>query len=152
LKQTTPLSDAIAILLSDSRPGSLALFVETFRRSRVGVVVLTLPSNRLPGETFQAGPGEVSLALVSTPDGRRMVKACADPETFASRYPDTTITALMLGEAVLGVVAAASDIDGVLVCSASSFHSVPIGRSDAATGPSRPTSYSSRPWWKFWSR
>ena len=146
---TTPLSDEISVLLSDSKPGSLASFVETFRRSRVGVVALTLPANRRPGETFQAGPGEVTLALVSTPDGRRMVKACADPETFASRYPETKITALMSGEAVLGVVAAASDIDGVLVCSASSFHSVPIGRSDAIARPPQPDR-SARPWWKFW--
>lgn len=146
---TTPLSDAISMLMSDSRPAALASFVETFRRSRVGVVALTLPPNRLPGETFQAGPGEVSLALVNTPDGRRMVKACADPETFAARYPDTKITALMLGEAVLGVVAAASDIDGILVCSASSFHSVPISRSHATTPPSEASSV--RPWWKFWS-
>jgi hypothetical protein len=79
-----------------------------------------------------------------------MVKACADPEVFASRYPDTKITALMSGEAVLGAVAADSDIDGVLVCSASSFHSVPIGRSDATTRPSQPAN-SVRPWWKFWN-
>ena len=126
----TPLSDAISRLLGDSSSAAFASFVGTFRRSTVGVVAAALPRGRKPGETFQAGAGDVQLVVVTTPDGRRMLKACADPETFAVKFPETKINALMSGEEILGMLAKTPDLEGVLVCSAASFHSVPITRGD----------------------
>jgi hypothetical protein len=57
-----------------------------------------------------------------------MVKACADPATFVRNYPDTKINVLMGGRELLRMVEKIPDLDGILVCSATHFQSVPIGR------------------------
>jgi hypothetical protein len=147
----TPLSDTITDLLADSSEEAFAAFVRTFRRSTLGVVASALPPARRPGETFQAGSGDVRFVPVTTPDGRRMFKACADPETFALRFPEPRINALMSGDEILGMVAKMPDLEGVLVCSASSFHSVPITRADAERALSGQSTAKAR-WWKFWGR
>ena len=149
--ESTALSNAISRIVSAPSPQAFAEFLEVFREATLGVVALTLPSQVQPGETFRAGKGDVSLTVVSTPDGRRMVKACADPPVFAKRYPETKINALMSGEELLGIAARSSDIDGILVCSAASHHSVPISRSDAAQFLAEPAAIS-KPWWKLWRR
>ena len=148
--RATPLSDAIARLRGDSSSEAFASFVGTFRRSTLGVVATVLPLGHKPGETFQAGSGDVQLVVVTAPDGRRMLKACADPETFAVRFPEPKINALMSGQEILGMLSKSSDLEGVLVCSATSFHSVPITPADAESKVSAQSG--SPPWWRFWKR
>src|SRR6185436_785007 len=148
----TPLSDLIMALVANGDQATFARFDDLFLRSRVGVIAAGMPANRRPGETFQVGGQDrVALELVKAPDGRTMIKACADPDVFSRRYPDAKITALMLGRDLLEMLLKPSLVDGVLVCSALSFHSIPIGKADArrlvATATHAP---SSKPWWKFW--
>lgn len=92
----TPLSDAISRILAASSTTEFGAFVSTFRGSTVGVIATALPPGLTPGQAFQAGAGNVELVVVGTPDGRRMLKACADPEVFVTRFPDTPINALMV--------------------------------------------------------
>lgn len=149
----TPLSDLITTLLASSDQATFAKFDDLFLRSQVGVVASGLPTNRCHGEGFRVGEHDrVTLELVETPDGRAMIKACADPEVFCRRYPDTKITALMLGRDVLETMLTDPMIDGVLVCSAMSFHSIPIGKADAQrlVAASATRAPSPKPWWKFW--
>jgi SseB protein N-terminal domain len=149
----TPLSDLISALGSHPNRSAVAEFHDSFMTSRLGVIASGLPADRVPGETFQVGPGDrIALQTVQIPDGRRMIKACADPRIFVERYPGTNITAEMLGRDLLGMVLQSSEFDGVLVCSAASFRSAPIGRDEAtrllgAAGSPRPKA---RPWWKIW--
>jgi hypothetical protein len=115
------------------------------------VIAQNVPVGRVPGETFQTGSTDrMTLALVATPDGRRMVKACADPSLFIQRYPETKINVVMVGRELLQMLAKVPDVDGVLVCSATSFHSVPIDRAVAAQSLVPRQGDSGRPWWKLW--
>jgi hypothetical protein len=98
-----PLSDAITAVASQGTAASFAAFIEIFLDARVGLLAQNVPADHLPGETFQTGPSDrMSLALVGTQDGRRMVKACADPSLFVQRYPDTQINILMVAASSLG--------------------------------------------------
>jgi hypothetical protein len=149
----TSLSDLITALLENANERAWANFHALFLVSELGIEATGLPSNRAPGETFQVGASDrMTTKVVQTPDGRSMVKACADPHVFARRYPDAAITAGMRGRDLLEMVMKSPELDGVLVCSAVSFHSVPIGRADAERllrrGRSEPEK--ARPWWKFW--
>ena len=117
-----PLSDAITAVASQGTDASFAAFIEMFLDARVGLVAQDIPSGRSPGETFETGPTDrVTLALVGTPDGRRMVKACADPSLFVQRYPETKINLLIVGRELLQMLARVQEPDGVLVCSATTF-------------------------------
>ena len=149
----TPLSDLITALLANGDQATFAKFDDLFLRSQVGVVASGLPTNRRQGEGFRVGEHDrVTLELVETPDGRAMIKACADPDTFCRRYPDTEITALMFGRDLLEMSLKDPSIDGVLVCSALSFNSIPIGKADARrlVAASATRGPSPKPWWKFW--
>jgi hypothetical protein len=92
----------------------------------------------------------MTLALVGTPDGRRMVKACADPALFVQRYPDTRINVLMVGRELLQMLAKVDESDGVLVCSATTFQSVPIDRAAAAAVLAPRRADASRALCKLW--
>lgn len=118
----TPLSDAISRLLESAEDNAFDSFLEVFRSSQVGV---GFPAQH--GDTLR-------LAVVETPDNRRMIKACADPGVFVQRFPgEPKINGLIRGQEILEMVAEnASGIDGVLVCSATSFHSVPVSREQTA--------------------
>ena len=127
------LSDAIAAVASEETDAAFAAFMELFLGTSVGLIAGNVPEGRRPGETFSTGPKDrVTLSLVTIPDGRLMVKACADPSTFLQRYPDTKINVLMVGRELLHAVGQMSEVDGVLVCSATQHVSVPIDRIVAA--------------------
>jgi len=128
----TALSDLVSALADTADERIVGEFYSVFMRSSMGIEAANLSPHLAPGTTFQIGANDrVSLRLVQTPDGRRMVKACADPEVFSARYPETKITAVMLGTHLLEMVLKSQDLDGVLVCSAVTFHSVPITREEA---------------------
>jgi hypothetical protein len=145
------LSDAITAVAAQGSDASFAAFIERFLDASVGVIAQNVPAGRVPGETFQTGSTDrMTLALVGTPDGRRMVKACADPSLFTQRYPETKINVVMVGRELLQMLAKAQDLDGVLVCSATTFQSVPIDRATAARALVPRQEDSGRPWWKLW--
>jgi hypothetical protein len=146
-----PLSDAITAVALQGTDSSFAAFIEVFLDARVGLVAQNIPAGHPPGETFQTGPTDrMTLALVGTPDGRRMLKACADPPLFVQRYPDTKINILMVGRELLEMLEKVGEPDGVLVCSATTFQSVPIDRVAAAAALRPARADASRPWWKLW--
>lgn len=123
------MSDAITALLADARPHILERFHGCFLDASLGVMLVGVPANA--HGTFQISENDdVTIAFVDTPDGRRMVKACADPKVFVHRFA-FPINAEMKGRELLEMVLKVSEIDGVLVCSANSFHSVPIGKEEA---------------------
>ena len=145
------LSNAIAAVASQGTDAAFSAFMAVFLDASVGLVAENIPAGRRPGETFQTGPTDrMTLALVGAPDGRRMVKACADPATFVRKYPDTKINVLMVGRELLQMVGKVPDLDGVLVCSATQVHSVPISRAEAARALAPHRAKGCRPWWRPW--
>jgi hypothetical protein len=145
------LSDAITAIASHGTDAAFASFVQKFLDARVGLVAQNIPAGRLPGETFQTGPADsMTFEVVGTPDGRRMVKACADPPLFVRRYPETKINVLMAGRELLQMLAKVAELDGVLVCSATTFQSVPIDRAAAAAALAPRQAPARNPWWRLW--
>jgi hypothetical protein len=143
----TPLSDRITAMMSDESPSNRAAFCELLLVSRVGVTVGGLPEPGMAGIYTVGRDDRVTMRPVSIPDGRRMVKAGADPPVFARHY-DASVNAEMLGRDVLEMVLKMDDVAGVLVCSAASFHSVPIFRKEIQRLLGRETA--PRSWWKLW--
>jgi len=127
------LSDAIAAVTPEGGDAAFAAFMDFFLGTSVGLIAGNIPEGRRPGETFSTGPNDrVTLSLVTIPDGRRLVKACADPTTFLQQYPDTKINVLVLGRELLQAVRRMPGVDGVLVCSATQHISIPIDHTMAA--------------------
>lgn len=122
-----------------------------FVESVFGLMMSGLPKAS-PGQKLVVdGSGSVMMQFVTDPNGRRMIKACADPELFDINYPGS-INVTMNGKELLEMAKKVPDADGILICSATSFHSFPIYK--AAYGrisgvqPADP----SRKWWQLWKR
>jgi hypothetical protein len=144
----TPLSDFISALVADSGPGPLRAFHEVLMTSDLGVQIIGAPADAV-GEYRVAAGDNIRITLVATPDGRIMVKACADPRVFVQRY-NFGINATISGRRLLEMVLKVPESEGVLVCSAASAHSVPIGRAEIAEVLRLRPPRSKRPWWKLW--
>ena len=144
----TPLSDFISAVVADFGPGPLRAFHAAFMTSDLGVQTIGVPADAV-GEYRVAAGDNVRMAQVATPDGRIMVKACADPRVFAQRY-NFGINATISGRRLLDMVLEVRELEGVLVCSAASAHSIPIGRAEIAEVLRLPPQRSKRPWWKQW--
>jgi hypothetical protein len=140
----TPLSDRITTVLSDPGAEARASFIELFLSSRLGVIIAGVPKDVAPGVYKVKSSDTVTMVTVTTPDGRRMVKACADPTIFAQRY-EPAINGDMLGRDILEMTLKVDDVDGVLVCSAASFHSIPLFQREI-----RQILGGARPWWRLW--
>ncbi len=89
------------------------------------------------------------MRFVSDPSGRRMVKACADPDLFSRNYPGC-INVTMTGRELLEMAEKIRDADGILLCSATSFHSFPIYRAAYEKLKRAQRADDSRKWWQLW--
>ncbi|MEO1085658.1 MAG: hypothetical protein AAFY88_15570 [Acidobacteriota bacterium] len=151
----TPLSDHITTLLESENDDNFEAVVYAFLDSQVGVEAKGLPAGLKPGSRLEVGATEtVGLPRVTVPDGRLMLRACADPDAFSRNFPEIQINALMAGRQLLELLPHDESLGGILLCSASSSHSVPINRQLAERLLSRrrkATTPASKPWWKFWS-
>jgi len=120
-----------------------------FAESVFGVMMSGLPKAE-PGQKLVVdGSGSVKMQFVSDPDGRRMIKACADPELFDINYPGC-INVTMNGRELLELAEKVQDADGILICSATSFHSFPIYKSAYRRVKRAKLMDTSRRWWQFW--
>jgi hypothetical protein len=123
----------------------------SFLEKRVGSKFIGLPINSMHQDQYIVKGNEVTIQLVKDPNGKSMIKACADPVVFDENYPNQ-ITGTMTGRESIGMILVNPEVDGILLCSATSFHSYPIYRERCmelvdAQGASED---SDKPWWKFW--
>lgn len=140
----TPLSDLLKPVIDGGGSRELEAFYAALLAAEVGVIVHGIPEHRTG--RFRVGAGEMTMPRFGTPDGRAAIKACADPRVFARRF-DPSVNAFMRGREVLEMVLKVPDADGLLVCSAASFHSLMIPREDI---PRLLERFPPRAWWKFW--
>lgn len=125
-----PLSDVMARVLADPTPEHWRAFHAAFLRSRLGVVASGIPPEA--GGAYRVAAGDhVGLARAATPDGRVMLLACADRETFIQRF-HARFNAEMLGRELAVTALANPDCQGILVNSAASFESLAIDRAQLA--------------------
>jgi hypothetical protein len=114
-----------------------------------GLFMTGLPKTK-PGERLVVGgSGSVTSQFVTDINGKTMIKACADPELFDVNYPGC-INVTMNGRELLEMAEKIQNADGVLICSAASFHSYPIYKASYATLLGRKPTTKVRQWWQFW--
>ncbi len=98
-----------------------------FPEAVFGLLVDGLPSPVHGRKIVVDGSGAVTMQIVTDPSGKRMVKACADPDLFDLNYPGC-INVTITGGELLEMAEQIPNADGILVCSATSFHSFAIYR------------------------
>jgi len=140
----TPLSDLITAVVHGGGDGAYVAFKAALLDAPMGVV---LSKSTLPAGTHVVSASDqVTMPLVMTPDGRRMVKGCADPAAFSRRYGG--VGGDMPGRSFLEMVLKVEEAEGVLICSAASEHSIPITRDEIAQ--LLRWEGTRKPWWAFW--
>lgn len=143
----TPLSDAMtAVIRSNGEPRDHERFLRTFVVASVGVELENVPN--AAGRYRVARGDSIAWRLCQAPDGSVLVRACADPAVFRAKF-DHTITAEMIGHELLDAVLGVEGLEGVLVCSAVSAHSIPLRREDLRQIV-RDHAHLWTPWWKRW--
>ena len=90
------------------------------------------------------------MEFVGDPNGRRMTKACADPDHFDVNYPGA-INVTMTGGDLLEMAGKIQEADGILVCCATSFHSFPIDKASFPRLRTAKTEAPPRKCWQFWN-
>jgi hypothetical protein len=120
-----------------------------FAESVFGLLVSGLPKAE-PGQKIVIdGSGSVTMQWVSDPNGKRMIKACADPDLFAVNYPGC-INVTMNGRELLQTAEKLPDAEGILICSATSFHSFPIYKASYSRVREAKPMATRRRWWRLW--
>jgi len=85
----TPLSDAIASLLTEASAAHWHALIAQIRSAQLGVVARGLPSGAVE---YEVRGSEVGLANARTRDGKLMILAAADPGVYRRRYPTQPLT------------------------------------------------------------
>jgi hypothetical protein len=126
----TPLSDKLSTLINSTDPSLKADLERCFLTAELGIILTGLPTVASTQSYTINSTDNVQSVLVGDPEGRPMVKACADPAVFEQNYP-AGINALITGQEILEMLMQLPDVAGVLICSATSFNSYPIYRDRA---------------------
>jgi hypothetical protein len=143
----TPLSDAMtAVIRSQGEQRDYESFLRSFVMASVGVELVNVPN--AAGRYRVARGDSLAWRLCRAPDGSVLVRACADPAVFRAKF-DHAITAEMIGHELLDAVPLMEGLEGVLVCSAVSAHSIPLRR-EGLRQILRDHAHLWTPWWKRW--
>ena len=120
-----------------------------FPASRFGLLLFGIPHLE-PGQTQTVdGSGTIKMRYVTDPNGKKMIKLCADPTVFDVNYPGC-INATMSGREAIEMAEKLPDADGILVCSATSFHSFPIYKNQYSQYVNQKNPSQSKKFWQFW--
>jgi len=122
-----------------------------FAESVFGLLVQGLPKAEHGRKILVDGSGSVTMQYVSDPGGKKMIKACADPELFAVNYPGS-FNVTMTGRELLEMAEKMPQTDGILICSATAFVSCPFYKADYHKLRRVKSVDSLRKWWQFWKR
>jgi hypothetical protein len=121
----TPLSDLISEHARVRTPESFARFVDSFRKSTVGVIANGLPEGVTKFVSTAEHP--ISVGQTKHAGGHCMALAFADPVAFARKF-GLKFNAGMPGEALLRGILLNPKSEGVLVNSAKDEVSIVIDR------------------------
>ncbi len=143
------ISELISTLATSGDKECAAHIEAMFPESTFGLLMIGLPKAEPGQKLIVDGSGAVTMQFVLDPNGKKMIKACADPDTFDHNYPGCN-NATMKGRQVLEMANKVPDADGVLICSATSSDSYPIYKTRASEV--RNPVGMNRKWWQFWKR
>jgi hypothetical protein len=85
---STPLSDCISRYVEQASPENYQSFLRAFLSSQLGVILTGVPHG-VSGK-YVAAKNELAAAMSHTPDGKKMLLACADRAVFVQRYIHST--------------------------------------------------------------
>jgi len=91
----------------------------------LGVIAQGIPEDA--SGQYVAGKNELAVAMSITPDGKRMVLACADRAIFIRRFKQP-LHAEVSAAAFLKIAWSNPDCEGIMVNSAASEHKLVIPR------------------------
>jgi len=121
---STPLSDCISRCSAEDTAENYEHFLRVFLGSQLGVVMKGIP----PGSAeYIPGKNELAAAVGVTPDGKKMLLACADRSIFVQRFGGP-FNAETDAAAVLKLALVTPDCEGILINSAASEHTIVIPR------------------------
>lgn len=143
------ISELISLSGPSWNKAAEAQIAAMFAESVFGLLMYGLPPAR-PGEKMVVdGSRSVTMSYVCDPDGKKMIKACADPELFAVNYPGS-FNVTMTGKELLEMAEKLPQADGILLCSATQFVSFPIYKAAYPKLRAAFTVGGRRKWWRFW--
>ena len=124
-ESSTPLSDCISRYVEQGTRENYEQFLTVFMNSQLGVIVQGAPEGT--SGQYVAGKNELRVSMSTTPDGKRMVLACADRAIFVRRFAQP-FNAEVGAMALLKIASSNPDCEGIMVNSAASEHTVAIPR------------------------
>lgn len=140
---STPLSDCITHCIEQDTREPYEHFLRVFLGSQLGVIVKDPPQGA--SGKYVAGNNELTVAMSSTPDGKKMLFACADRAIFVQRFPQA-FNAEVDAVALMKMALANPDCEGIMVNSAASEHRILILRDRIVKLID--ASRKGRPWWR----
>jgi len=145
------ISELITALAEEQSRGTAAKIKMMLLDSISDLLMKGLPSGEL-GSGYTIGAGDiVSMPIVADPDGKRMIKACAEPTLFERNYPGS-INPAVAGRDLVAMALKVKRAEGILVCSATSYHSYPIYKADYPRLLERSAGETEKRCWRFWRR
>jgi len=128
-ESSTSLSDSISRYVEQGTPENYEHFLRVFLGSQLGVILKGIPQGT--SGQYVAGKDELTVAMSSTPNGKKMVLACADRAAFVQRFAQP-FNAEVGATALLKIAWSNPDCEGIMVNSAASEHRILIPREHIA--------------------
>jgi len=142
-RSSTLLSDCITRCIEQDTRENYENFLQVFLGSQLGVILKGIPQG-ISGQ-YVAGNNQITAAMGTTPDGKKMLLACADRASFVQRFPQA-FNAEVDAVALMKMALANLDCEGIMVNSATSEHRILILRERIVKLIE--SSSKSKPWWR----
>jgi hypothetical protein len=128
-ESSTSLSDCISRYVEQGTRENYEQFLRVFLVSQLGVIMKGLPQG-ISG-LYVAGKDQLTAAMSCSPDGKKMVLACADRAVFVRRFKQQ-FNAEVGAAALLKIAWSNPDCESIMVNSAASEHRIVIPRKHMA--------------------
>ena len=142
-QSSTLLSDCITRCIEKDTRENYEHFLQVFLGSQLGVILKGIPQG-ISGQ-YVAGNNQLTAAMGGTPEGKKMILACADRAIFVQRFPQA-FNAEVDAVALMKMALANPDCEGIMVNSARSEHRILILRDRIVKMID--ASSKGKPWWR----
>ena len=129
--------------MEQNTPENYEHFLQVFLGSQLGIILTGIPQGN--SGQYVAGNNELTAAMGSTPDGKKMLLACADHTTFVQHFAQA-FNAEVGAVALMKMALANPDCKGIMVNSATGEHRVLILRDRIVKLIDAPCK--EKPWWR----
>jgi hypothetical protein len=143
------VSEIIKAMVESGNDDLISELQSIFPDSIFGLLVHGLPKGE-HGQIFNVDDsGSITMPLFTAGKGKSMIKLCADPEIFNINYPGC-FNVTMSGQEAIEMAEKSKNVDGIVVCSATSFHSYLIYKDCYMYFKNLKNTVKSKKWWRPW--